>query len=83
MWVDKERVRRYYRQLLEDLPDLCHSEKEYARMWVERARNLRLVGAWWHYMLVIVQAKRYVRKNCPFYYERLLSLLKASSEVCK
>jgi len=75
MWVDKERVRWYYRRLKEDFSDLCHSNQEYVEIWVEKARNLRLIGAWYHYMILIRKAKEYVRKNCPCYYERLLSVL--------
>lgn len=75
MWVDKERVREYYRRLKDEFVDLCHEDPEYTKMWIEKARNLRIVGAWWHYMLIIVQAKRYIKKNCPCYYDRFTSLL--------
>lgn len=73
--VDKERVREYYRQLKEDFVDLCHENGIYVEMWVEKAKNLQLVGAWYHYMILIRKAKEYVKKNCPCYYQRLLSIL--------
>jgi hypothetical protein len=45
-------------------------------MWVEKARNLRLVGAWWHYKVLIAQAKRYIRKNCPYCLQRFERFLR-------
>jgi len=75
MWVDKERVREYYRRLKDEMVDLCHENPEYCRIWVEKAKNLRIVGAWYHYMILIRKAKEYVKKNCPCYYQRLLSIL--------
>jgi hypothetical protein len=45
-------------------------------MWIEKARNLRLVGAWWHYKVLIAQAKRYIRNNCPNCLQRFERLLK-------
>ena len=75
MLVDKERVREYYQMLKEDFADLCHSDPEYTKMWIEKAKNLQLVGAWYHYMVLIRKAKEYVKKNCPCYYKRLLSIL--------
>jgi len=76
MLVDKERVRAYYRQLKEDMVDLCHEDVVVAEEWVRRAKNLRLVGAWFHYMVLIRKSKDYVKKNCPCYLERLERLLR-------
>ena len=76
MLVDKERVREYYRRLKEDFPDLCHEDIVVAEEWVRRAKNLRLVGAWFHYMVLIRKSKDYVKKNCPCYLERLEWLLR-------
>jgi len=76
MMVDKERVREYYRQLKADFSDLCHEDIEYVVMWIEKARNLRLVGAWWHYKVLIAQAKRYICNNCPTCLQRFERLLK-------
>lgn len=76
MLVDKERVRAYYRQLKEDMVDLCHVDDEVAKEWVKKAKNLRLVGAWFHYMVLIRKSKEYVKKNCPCYLERLERFLR-------
>lgn len=76
MLVDKERVRNYYRQLKERMDDLCHEWDDVAEAWVNRAKNLRLVGAWYHYMILIRKSKEYVKKNCPCYLERLHRLLR-------
>ena len=76
MLVNKERVRKYYQMLKEDFADLCHADSEYTKMWIEKAKNLRLVGAWYHYMILIRKAKEYVKKECPCYYQRFLYLLK-------
>ncbi len=81
MWVDKERVREYYRKLKDEFPDLCHEDSEYVKVWVEKAKNLRIVGAWYHYMVLIRKAKEYVRKNCPCYEERLNAILKRFSSA--
>ena len=75
MMVDKERVREYYRQLKADFSDLRHEDIEYVVMWIEKARNLRLVGAWWYYKVLIAQAKRYIRRNCPNCLQRFENLL--------
>ena len=75
MLVDKERVREYYRMLKDEMIDLCHSDSEYTKMWIEKAKNLKIIGAWYHYMILIRKAKEYVRNNCPCYYQRLLAIL--------
>ena len=76
MLVDKERVRQYYRRLKDDFIDLCHVDDEVAKEWVRRAKNLRLVGAWYHYMVLIRKSKEYVKRNCPCYLYRLEKLLR-------
>jgi len=70
MLVDKERVREYYRRLKEDMADLCHEDAEYVRLWVRKAKNLKLVGAWFHYMVLIRKAREYIKRNCPCYLDR-------------
>ena len=76
MLVDKKRVRAYYRQLKEDMPDLCHEWPEVAEEWVKKAQNLQLVGAWYHYKILIRKAKEYVKRNCPCYFVRFQRILK-------
>lgn len=76
MLVDKERVRDYYRQLKEDMIDLCHTDDVVTEEWIRKAKNLLLVGAWYHYMILIRKSKEYVKKNCPCYLKRLKKLLK-------
>ena len=76
MLVDKERVRVYYRRLKEDMVDLCHENSEYTRLWVQKAKNLRLVGAWFHYMVLIRKARDYVKVNCPCYLDRFERILR-------
>jgi len=76
MIIDKKYIKSYYNELKMEFCDLCHEDPEYSRIWIEKARNLRLVGAWWHYKVLIAQAKRYVKENCPKYlkrFERVLS----------
>jgi len=80
MLVDKERVRSYYRQLKEDMIDLCHEDHIVAEEWIRRAKNLRLIGAWYHYMILIRKAKDYVKETCPCYLKRLKTLLRQITE---
>jgi len=76
MLGDKLRVKEYVDELKADMLDLCHCEALYTEMWVERAKGLRLVGAWWDYMVLISHAKRYIKRNCPHYLRRFLFYLK-------
>jgi len=76
MLVDKERVREYYQMLKDEMVNLCHVNSEYVELWVKKVKNLQLVGAWYHYMILIRKAKEYVKKECPCYYHRFLSFLR-------
>jgi len=76
MNTDKERVKEYVEYLKADMVDLCHCDDLYTEMWIERAKGLRLVGAWWDYMVLISHAKRYIKRNCPHYLNRFLFYLK-------
>jgi len=76
MLADKERVKKYVDELKADFLDLCHCEELYTELWIERAKGLRLVGAWWSYATLIAHAKRYIRQNCPQFLNRFLYLLK-------
>jgi len=46
MLADKFRVKEYVDELKADMLDLCHCEALYTKMWIERAKGLKLVGAW-------------------------------------
>ena len=81
MLADKSRVIKYVEELKEDFPDLCHCESLYTELWVERVKGLRLVGAWWHYMVLVSHAKRYIKNNCPEYLKRFEYYLKKVKTV--
>jgi len=74
--ADKTRVKEYVEDLKADMLDLCHCDELYTEMWIERAKGLRLVGAWWDYAVLICQAKRYIKRNCPQFQKRFEFLLK-------
>ena len=76
MLADKFRVKEYVDELKADMLDLCHCDELYTEMWIERAKGLRLVGAWWDYMVLISHAKRYIKRYCPQYLKRFESFLK-------
>ena len=76
MITDKMRVKEYVDELKAEMIDLCHCESLYTEMWIERAKGLKLVGAWWDYMVLISHAKRYIKKNCPHFLKRFEFLLK-------
>ena len=70
------RVKEYVDELKADMVDLCHCDDLYTEMWIERAKGLRFVGAWWDYMVLVSHAKRYIKKNCPQFLKRFEFLLK-------
>lgn len=74
--ADKEKVKEYVNSLRADFTDLCHEFDDYSELWIERAKALRLVGAWWDYMVLIKHAKVYIKRNCPCYLYRFEKLLK-------
>ena len=76
MITDKIRVKEYVDELKAEMLDLCHCDDLYTEMWIERAKGLKLVGAWWDYMVLISHAKRYIKRNCPHYLRRFCSTSK-------
>ena len=74
--ADKERVKEFANSLRKDFPDLCHEDSYYTELWIERAKALKLVNAWWDYMVLISHAKAYIKRNCPCYLSRFDRLLK-------
>ena len=81
MLVDKDRVRDYYLRLKEYMVDLCHVLDIAVEEWLRRANNLKMVGALYHYMILMRKAKDYIKQNCPCYLKRFESIKKRVNDV--
>jgi len=57
--VDKERCRRLYRELKEDIADL--ESDNFRKLWFERLDILKKAGCWWHYAVLKRKAREYIQ----------------------